>query len=138
MSSIGHRIKIFREKKGLTQEQLAEALGISNSTMVRWENTNMTPNVKELIKICRILGVSVGDIAIMDDSEDNATGTFEATAILSADSNDLPPTSQKDMVYRYTKNGETHSLEITFYALTPKEEKLEIVEKLLKKTFGDK
>jgi hypothetical protein len=45
---------------------------------------------------------------------------------------------QKDMLYRYTKNGETHSLEIVFYSQTPKEEKLEIVEQLLKKTFVDK
>jgi hypothetical protein len=85
------------------------------------------------------LGVDVTDI--LDDPEEGDevdelnSENFKVSAMLD-DKNSSSLSPQKDMLYRYTKNGETHSLEIIFYSSTPKEEKLEIVEGLLKKTFG--
>ena len=40
----GHLIRAFRLRVGLTVEQLAHALGISFSTVSRWENGRMKPS----------------------------------------------------------------------------------------------
>ena len=40
----GHIIRVFRLRVGLTLEGLAQALGISFSTVSRWENGHMKPS----------------------------------------------------------------------------------------------
>lgn len=48
---IGAFIAMNRKKKGLTQEQLGEKLGVSNKTISRWENGNYMPDLSLLNKI---------------------------------------------------------------------------------------
>ena len=55
-------IRTLRKRKGLTQEQLAEHLGISVMTVRRWEWGERTPDVDSLQKISGVLGVSVSDL----------------------------------------------------------------------------
>jgi transcriptional regulator with XRE-family HTH domain len=139
--NIGARIKALRKKIRLTQAELAEKIGTHEVTLRRWENTDVAPDSKILLKMASALNVDVADILGNGEENDEANelnnGNFEVSAT-SSSKNDLASTPQKDMLYRYTKNGETHSLEIVFYSQTPKEEKLEIVEELLKKTFGNR
>jgi transcriptional regulator with XRE-family HTH domain len=141
LAAIGSRIKALRKKVRLTQAELAEKIGTHEVTLRRWENSNVAPDSKILLKMASALGVDVTDI--LDDPEegDEVDGlnseNFKVSAMLD-DKNSSSLSPQKDMLYRYTKNGETHSLEILFYAQTPKEEKLEMVEQLLKKTFGER
>ena len=40
----GHIVRAFRQEIGLTEEGLAQALGISLSTISRWENGHMKPS----------------------------------------------------------------------------------------------
>jgi transcriptional regulator with XRE-family HTH domain len=123
----------LRKKSGLGQSRLSEEIGVSEITLRRWENTNITPDGEALLKIANILNTSVSFIVGEGESEtDQITGKFEALTILNNE-NDFPSASQKDMLYKYTKNGESLFLEILFYTQTSKEEKLEIVEQLLKK-----
>lgn len=48
--TIGERIKSLRESKGLTQDQLAEKIGVSRATIAKYENGFTTPkrNIEEL------------------------------------------------------------------------------------------
>ena len=50
-TSIGKRIKTLREQKNLTQEFMAEKLGISQSTYGRFENDITEMSVEKLIKV---------------------------------------------------------------------------------------
>lgn len=54
-------LKEYREKKGLTQEQLARETGINLRTIQRIEKTNKT-NVNTAIKIAEILNFTVEEI----------------------------------------------------------------------------
>lgn len=57
---MGYRIKTLREKKRLTQEQLAEKSGVSRTTISNLENdSNKTVNTRTLAKIASALGVKV-------------------------------------------------------------------------------
>jgi transcriptional regulator with XRE-family HTH domain len=57
--SIGKMIFDLRKKKGITQEQLANAVGVSVPAVSKWETGNSYPDIALLIPIARYLGVSV-------------------------------------------------------------------------------
>ena len=59
---LGSRIKALRSAGHLTQEQIAEQIGISRQKYARSENGTNHITLEELSKIADILGVTVGDI----------------------------------------------------------------------------
>lgn len=60
--SIGTNIKSLRESKKLTQEQVAEALGISFQAVSSWERDEYKPDTDKLIRLAELLDVSVSSI----------------------------------------------------------------------------
>ena len=63
--AIGKRIKSAREKKGLTQEQLAEQVNLSPMHISVIERGNKLPRLETLINIANVLDVSA-DILLQD------------------------------------------------------------------------
>lgn len=59
---IGNRIKELRKTKGMTQEQLAEALGISFQAVSKWENNIAMPDITLVPVIARVFGVTTDDL----------------------------------------------------------------------------
>lgn len=55
---IGNRIRQYREKKKLTQKQLADMIGVSNSRVSNWEKGINRPDADIIADICRALDVS--------------------------------------------------------------------------------
>lgn len=53
------RIKELRNSKGVSQQKLAEALGVSRSTVAMWETGNSEPDSEMLITIANYFDVSV-------------------------------------------------------------------------------
>ena len=64
---IADRIKTLREKKGMTQTQLAKRLGISRSAVNSWERSLSTPSTIYLAELSRIFGVSADYLLSLDD-----------------------------------------------------------------------
>ena len=64
----------LREKAGLTQGELAERLGVTQSTITYWETGKCYPRPDKLLKLEELLGVPAGDIirAINEAAEKNA------------------------------------------------------------------
>ena len=58
-TTLGQRIAMLRRKKGLTQEALAEALGISPPAVSKWENDVTCPDIMLLPLLAKMLGVTV-------------------------------------------------------------------------------
>lgn len=56
---IGTKIKEARMAAQLTQEQVAEALGISRQTMSNWENNKTYPDIVSVIKMSDLYAVSL-------------------------------------------------------------------------------
>lgn len=50
------RLKIARDKAGLTQEDVAQTLGVSRQLVSRWENGRSYPDVGQLLEIARMTG----------------------------------------------------------------------------------
>ncbi len=62
------KIVKLRKSKGLSQEELAEKLGVSRQAVSRWELGSTTPDLSNLKQLSEVLGVSA-DYLIHDDYE---------------------------------------------------------------------
>ena len=60
--TIGNRIQKYRKEKGLTQEELAEKLGVSAQAVSKWENDASCPDISLLPQLCRILGITTDEL----------------------------------------------------------------------------
>ena len=59
---IGKFIFECRKKKKMTQEQLAEKLGVSSKSISRWENGNTMPDYSLLKDLCSELDINVNEL----------------------------------------------------------------------------
>ena len=59
---IGSFLKELRKEKDITQEELAEALCVSNRSVSRWENGRTLPDFDLLIELADHYGVSIDEI----------------------------------------------------------------------------
>ena len=59
---VGAFLKDLRKEKGITQEQLAEELGVSGRTISRWETGNNMPDISLLVEIAEYFDVSIPEI----------------------------------------------------------------------------
>ncbi len=55
-------MKELREKRGMTQEELARALGVTRQTIIAIEKGKYDPSLKLALKIARFFGVRVEDV----------------------------------------------------------------------------
>ena len=60
--TIGKRIAFLRKEKGLTQEELAQHMGISPQAVSKWENDQTCPDISALPKLARLFGVTVDEL----------------------------------------------------------------------------
>lgn len=60
--SFSQRLKKYRKAKNLTQQELAEQIGVSDKTVSRWESEGGYPDVAVLVPLARALGVTVDDL----------------------------------------------------------------------------
>ena len=60
------RLKQFRQLKGLTQEQLAEKVGVRRETIMRLEKAQYNPSLKLAVDISRAVGAPIEEIFIFD------------------------------------------------------------------------
>lgn len=62
LDKIGKFISRRRKKCNLTQEQLAEKLGISDRAISKWERGINLPDASIMIKLCEILDITVNEL----------------------------------------------------------------------------
>ncbi len=72
---IGSKLKKARNEKGLTQEQTADALGVSRQTISNWENNKSYPDIISVIKMSEIYSISL-DHLLKEDNSMNGKQTY--------------------------------------------------------------
>lgn len=76
---IGEFLAQERRNKKLTQQQLADMLGISNKTILKWEQGRDLPSTSLLLPLCGILEISVNELLAGEHiSEQNYRKAAEA------------------------------------------------------------
>lgn len=77
---LGNRLLEYRRREGMSQQQLAEKLGVARSTVARWEKENNAPSVPEIKKISDLLGLSEQELFSEEDRvEDDTVSDLEET-----------------------------------------------------------
>lgn len=76
MMELSEKLQILRKKKGLTQEELAQALYVSRTAISKWESGRGYPSIDSLKAISRFFSVSIdellsGEEALTIAEEDN-------------------------------------------------------------------
>ena len=56
---IGQIIRKYRKSKNMTQEEMAERLGVTAPAVNKWERGNSLPDITLLAPIARLLGISL-------------------------------------------------------------------------------
>ena len=81
---IGKFISECRKQKGLTQAQLAEALGVSDKSVSRWETGKTMPDLSFYEPLCEILDIQISELLYarkMTDKEKTVHGEKSALNI---------------------------------------------------------
>ena len=58
----GERIAAYRKEQGLTQEGLAQMLGVTNQAVSKWESDQCCPDIMLLPALADVFGVSVDEL----------------------------------------------------------------------------
>ncbi len=64
---ITNRAPAFREKRGMSQQALADAIGVSRQTVVAIEKGHYSPSLETAFRIARLFGVGVEDVFEWDE-----------------------------------------------------------------------
>jgi len=59
---VGKCIKDYRKMQGLTLQQLADKIGVTDKAISKWENGRGMPDLSLLAPLCEILGVSINEL----------------------------------------------------------------------------
>ena len=62
MTIIGARIRAARHRRGLSQKQVGDALGINDRHVQAWESGRRNPGPKHLAKLAEVLGLEIADL----------------------------------------------------------------------------
>lgn len=81
----GSLLKELRKEKGLTQEQFAEIVNVSNRTVSRWENGNNMPDLDILIQISDYYEINLRELLDGERKSDNMNKELEDTVLKVAD-----------------------------------------------------
>ena len=66
---LGEKIKLYREKKNMTQAEIAEVLGVKAATISKYESGTLEPNIESLKKISELFGISIDDLLKDEESQ---------------------------------------------------------------------
>ncbi|MBQ2766884.1 MAG: helix-turn-helix transcriptional regulator [Clostridia bacterium] len=74
---IGNFIGTKRREKNLTQEQLAERLGVSNKTISKWENGKCMPDYSVIELLCKELEITLAELLDGEEKEPNSIRVYD-------------------------------------------------------------
>ena len=60
--SLAEALKAQRTSRGMTQEQVAEAVGVSRQAVSKWENGTAEPSTSNLLALARFYGVDLNEL----------------------------------------------------------------------------
>ena len=108
---IAENIRAYRKQRGLTQEQLAEVLGVSAGAVYKWESKSSLPELKLIMEMADFFDVSV-DMLLGYQMKDNRLGATVHRLWEASNSRDYEMLSEAEKAIRKYP----HSFEVVFTA----------------------
>lgn len=79
---IGKFIALKRKEKNLTQEQLAEKLGVSNKTVSKWETGKCMPDYSIVEVLCKELEITIAELMDGEEQEEKSLRMYDEEQIM--------------------------------------------------------
>ena len=95
----GKFISQKRKQKNLTQEQLAEKLGVSNKTVSKWETGKCMPDYSVVKALCDELEITVAELMDGEKSEEKSVRTYDEEQIMNLLKRTQDLEKQKNLLY---------------------------------------
>lgn len=108
---LNQRLKHFRSMSGLTQQQVADVLGLDRSTYAYYESGKTTPDIKSVNKLLKIFNISYYEL--MDEPDPNAVSVSDSDA----------QEDEEDKLHIYDLSKLEKRLVIYFRVLSPNQQK---------------
>jgi putative transcriptional regulator len=67
MAQLRSSVREFRERRGLRQDELAKAVGVSRQTIIAVEKSGYTPSTELALRLARVLDASVEQLFSLED-----------------------------------------------------------------------
>ena len=103
----GERLRQLRQQQNLSQEELADRVGVHNNSVSKWEN-GVIPNMKRIVALAKILGTTATYLlGETDDPNPEAGNTSTSEPVSNGE--DRPYTQEqinKGMLVYTLSNGE--------------------------------
>ena len=77
---IANRLVNLRKEMGLSQEQLAEKIGVSRQAVSKWERSEASPDTDNIILLARLYNISLDELLRTEDDIPQAEETAEEAA----------------------------------------------------------
>lgn len=65
---IGQKLKSARVEAGLTQETVAEKIGVSRQTISNWENNRYYPDIISVISLSDLYSISLDELLVVSSN----------------------------------------------------------------------
>ena len=83
--NIGEQILFLRKNRGITQEQLAQKLGITNQAVSKWESGSNMPDISLLAELADFYDVSIPEIIDGERKSENMNEEVKETVLKLSD-----------------------------------------------------
>ncbi len=78
--SLGSSLYQARKKSGLSQENVAEKLGVSRQTISKWETDDTLPDIRQSKRLAVLYGVTLDELIDYDFDEQQAAQMIESVS----------------------------------------------------------
>lgn len=78
--NIGNHLMMARKRKGLSQESVAEKLGVSRQTISKWETCETLPDICQATTLAIIYGISLDELITFDSDVQELQDIIERTS----------------------------------------------------------
>lgn len=96
---IGDRISSLRKQAGMTQQQLADIVGISRPSLVKIENSQRAVSLEEGDAISKALGISLDNLLTPKDSQKEELSFTKAFKTKGMDDNNLAEIAKLELLF---------------------------------------
>ncbi len=74
---LGEKIKLYRESKNMTQNEIADILGVRSATISKYEAGTLEPNIESLKKLAEVFDTSIDELLKEDNFDISKLNVLE-------------------------------------------------------------
>ena len=126
---LGDRLRAIRKEHGLTQQNIADVLGVDRTTYTVYEGGSITPSPATLVKLSQIYNVTVGYLIGVEENHPELRkipDEKQEKKLLSSDPFSLLKKEEKELMlyFRVLSDAEKHKIIDEMKALAQRSGKL--------------